>query len=298
LRRAGEAVPWLTLEEEDDNAERLCAYLLSALHRAQSAVDPELASLLGDRAPDAPTRVLAAVINAVAGARTRVTLVIDDCHHLKDPRARELLRFLVARSPDNLHVVLSTRPPAPLALGALRAHDEITEVDAGALRFDRDESDSLLNRIGRLDIGAEAVGRLCERTEGWPAALRLVTLSFRGRHDRRAAESALLGFSGGTRAVAEYLAENVLDRLEPRWAKFLLKTLVLDRLCADVCDEVAPEERVQEARRRHENRRHPRSARGGGAGREGLAGPAAQGARAVGERVGGNFSAGRPIPLA
>src|SRR5262245_14670499 len=66
LARAGEAVSWLTLDPEDDNAERLCHYLLAAIHQAQPAVDPSLASFLGDRAADAPARVLAAVINAVA----------------------------------------------------------------------------------------------------------------------------------------------------------------------------------------------------------------------------------------
>src|SRR5262249_35770627 len=190
--------------------------------------------------------------NAVAGAPKRVTLVIDDCHVLTDPRARELLRFLVARSPDNLHMVLSTRPPAPLPLGALRAHDEITEVDAAALRFDVGESDLLLNRLGHLDVGADAVKRLCERTEGWPAALRLVSLSLRGGGDRRAAEPALAGFAGGSRAVADYLAENVLDRLDARWARFLVETAILDRLCADLCDAVTGEPGSQELLERTE----------------------------------------------
>jgi len=246
LRRTGEAVSWLTLEKDDDDAERFCEYLLAGIHQAVPAVDLQLASLLGGGAPEAPSRVLTTVINAVAAAKTRVTLVLDDCHHFSDPRACELLRFLLARSPENLHLILTLRPPAPVPLASLRARDEITEVDSGALRFDAGETDLLLNRLGRLGIGAEAVQKLCDRTEGWPAALRLVSLSMRGRPDRAAAGAALPDVAGGKRAVARYLAENVLDRLDARWAKFLVQTSVLDRLCAGVCDAVTGEPGSQE----------------------------------------------------
>jgi len=245
LRREGEAVSWLTLEKDDDNAERLCEYLLAGIHEALPAVDPDLASLLDGGAPDTPSRVLTAAINAIAAAKTRVTLILDDCHHLEDPRACELLRFLLARSPENLHLILTLRPPMPLQFALLRARDEITEIDGAALRFDTGEADLLLNQIGRLGLGTEAVRQLCDRTEGWPAALRLVSLSLRGRADRGAG-AALAGVSGGRRDVARYLAENVLNRLDERWAKFLVKTSVLGRLCAGVCDAVTGEPGSQE----------------------------------------------------
>jgi serine/threonine-protein kinase PknK len=246
LRRDGEAVSWLTLEKDDDDAERLCEYLLAGIHEALPAVDPQLASLLAGGAPDAPTRALTAAINAIAAAKTRMTLILDDCHHLEGPRACELLRFLLARSPENLHLILALRPPMPLQFALLRARDEITEIDAAALRFDIGEADLLLNQLGRLEIGAEAVRQLCDRTEGWPTALRLVSLSLRGNRDRGAAGTALAGVSGGRRDVARYLAENVLDRLDERWARFLVKTSVLDRLCAGVCDAVTGEPGSQE----------------------------------------------------
>ncbi len=240
LARAGDAVSWLSLDGYDDNPERLCEYLLAALHRAQPAVDRDLASLLADGAPDAPLRVLTAAINAIAAAKTRATVILDDCHCIADPRARELLRFLVARGPDNLHFILTLRPPAPFPLGALRAHDELTEVDARALRFDADEADALLNHSGHPVLGADALRELCERTEGWPAALRLVAISLRGAAHRKA-DAVIAGLAGANRAVADYLAENILDRLDPQWARFLVKTSVLDRLCADVCDAVTGE---------------------------------------------------------
>lgn len=268
LAIAGDAVSWLSLDRDDDNAQRLCAYLLAALHRAQPAIDPDLASLLADGAPDSPVRVLTAAINAIAAAKQRVTLVIDDCHHITDARARELLRFLVVRSPDNLHFILTLRPPAPFPLGALRAHDELTEVDAGALRFDAKESDVLLNRLSQLGLDAASTRAVYERTEGWPTGLRLAAISLRARGDR-SADAVIRNLSGVNRAVADYLTENVLDRLDARWARFLVATSVLDRLCAEVCDaltgdagsqELLDRTRVQETRRRYPDRRDPRSA--------------------------------------
>jgi len=80
------------------------------------------------------------------------------------------------------------------------------------------------------------VAALNERTEGWIAGLQMAAISMRGRED---AASFVAAFAGSHRFVFDYLLEQVLNRQAPEVREFLLKTSVLERLSASLCDAVA-----------------------------------------------------------
>jgi LuxR family maltose regulon positive regulatory protein/serine/threonine-protein kinase PknK len=73
-------------------------------------------------------------------------------------------------------------------------------------------------------------------TDGWVAALQLVSLSLRDCADPT---ELISGFSGRDRSIGEYLAENVLDALPGDILTFLLDTSVGDRLCGDLADALS-----------------------------------------------------------
>ena len=56
------------------------------------------------------------------------------------------------------------------------------------------------------------VATLTQTTDGWVAGLQLASLSLRGHDDPAALIEHL---SGRTHAIGEFLAENVLDHLDP-----------------------------------------------------------------------------------
>jgi LuxR family maltose regulon positive regulatory protein len=103
------------------------------------------------------------------------------------------------------------------------------------LRFTREEASALLNDSMGLQLAADDVERLMERTEGWAAGLVLAGLSMRGRQDPNAFITA---FQGDNRHVADYLAAEVLDRQPEEIRTFLLRTAVLERLSGPLCDAV------------------------------------------------------------
>ena len=76
---------------------------------------------------------------------------------------------------------------------------------------------------------------MCERTEGWAAAVALATLALRGRDD---ADVRAAGLSGDQRHIADYLLEEVLDRQSDHLKSFLLGTSILDRMTAPLCEAV------------------------------------------------------------
>ena len=86
-----------------------------------------------------------------------------------------------------------------------------------------------------LDLGAEDVAALEERTEGWIAALQLAALSMEGREDNA---DFVARFTGNDRYIVDYLVEEVLQRLPDDIRMFLLDTCILDRLSGPLCDAV------------------------------------------------------------
>jgi len=86
-----------------------------------------------------------------------------------------------------------------------------------------------------LDLSPEDVAALEGRTEGWIAGLQMAAISMQGRHADDVA-SFIRTFTGSHRFVLDYLVEEVLDRKVPALQEFLLKTSILERMSAPLCN--------------------------------------------------------------
>ncbi|MBI5443335.1 MAG: hypothetical protein HY900_19235, partial [Deltaproteobacteria bacterium] len=84
-----------------------------------------------------------------------------------------------------------------------------------------------------LDLDLADLARLQQCTEGWAAGLQLAALALANREDRKA---FIRSFSGSSRNIADYLAEQVLSQQPDEVRDFLLKTSILDRLSGPLCD--------------------------------------------------------------
>ena len=114
--------------------------------------------------------------------------------------------------------------------------DELLEIDATALRFDVTESKNFLVDLSGLDLDHNDVEELTAKTDGWVAALQLASLSLRGRDD----PVRLIGtMTGRHHAISEFLAENVLDTLEPSMLDFLLATSITEGICGDLASALS-----------------------------------------------------------
>jgi LuxR family transcriptional regulator, maltose regulon positive regulatory protein len=162
----------------------------------------------------------------------RLWLLIDDAHLLDAGEVLPQLELFLLHAPQNLRFVLATRHDLRAGLHRLRLEGELTEIRAADLRFSLAEAGALFGAAG-VDLPADALGRLHERTEGWAAGLRLAALSLGGHPDpqRFAAE-----FSGTDRTVAEFLLAEVLDRQSEEVRRLLLRTSVLERVSGPLAD--------------------------------------------------------------
>ena len=163
-------------------------------------------------------------------------VIIDDWHRITDAATIEALVHLLDHGDHHLQVVVTSRTRAGLPMGRMRVRDELVEIDGAALRFDLSESRAFLVDLGGLALDASDVAHLEQTTDGWVAALQLASLSLCDSAD----PAALIGrLSGRHHAIGEYLAENVLDMLEPAMLDFLMATSLTERISGDLASTLA-----------------------------------------------------------
>ena len=166
-------IAWLSISEEDDDAERFLRYLLTAWEEAQPGVkDSRLGMLLGSSSPDTEA-VLSAFINVANGIADHVVFVLDDYHLIDDSAIHQALTFLLDHLPPSLHFVVAGRGDPPLPVARYRARDEVIEFGVEDLRFLQIETVDFLNEAMKLDLVQDEVARLQTQTEGWIAGLQL-----------------------------------------------------------------------------------------------------------------------------
>ena len=226
----GRSAAWVRLDPDDD-----AAGFWSAVASALAPVaGPEAGAVLRPLAAqrDAPDDLPGAVAAALRLAAAPVVLVLDNLHEVTSPDVHDGLVGFIERPPPNLSLLVLTRRDPPWPLSRLRLAGLLAEVHAPDLAFRVDEAEEL---FALLEVGLDAsqVGRLVERTEGWPAGLRLVALHLPGQPD---VEAAVAEFSGDDHSVSGYLATEVLDEQTPELVGFLEKISTVDLVCAGLAD--------------------------------------------------------------
>ncbi|SFB29050.1 LuxR C-terminal-related transcriptional regulator [Azotobacter beijerinckii] len=233
LQERGEAVAWLSLDEGDDVPEYFCHYLLDAL----LPLHPGLGWRLGFLAAGLPSidRVFGHLINAVQAVEAPLYLVVDDYHAIRDPAIHRAFAYLLEHAPANLHVLLGSRSLPSLPLSRLRSRHQLIEVDTNDLRFNLCEARHYFADSAALALSNAQTQRLLEVTEGWITGMQMATLSPSIKDNPAQVIDSL---SHGGRLVGRYLEDVVFEPLPAAVDDFLMRTSILDRFCAELCDAV------------------------------------------------------------
>lgn len=234
-RAQADTVAWLELDPADNDPVRFWSYLLHALHGPEPAgVAPLLSAL---RAPQPPPleATLAALLNVLAARPAPLAIVLDDYHVIEAPAIHRVITWLIDRLPPQAHLLIVSRADPPLPLGRWRARGQLCELRVHDLRFTHEEAAAFLIGTMGLPLGMDAVAALDARVEGWAAGLQLAALAIRGSADPAARIAA---FSGRHEYVLAYLVDDVLAGQLAYVQEFLLRTAILDRLSAPLCDAV------------------------------------------------------------
>jgi LuxR family maltose regulon positive regulatory protein len=227
-------VAWLSLDAADSDPARFLTYLVAALRGVAADIGEGVLHGLAAPQPPSAEALLTPLLNEIAIVPQPFVLVLDDYHLIEAPAVDQALTFVIEHLPPQMHLVIATREDPPLPLARLRARDQLTELRAADLRFTSAEAAAFLQAMG-LNIAADDVTALEERTEGWIAGLQLAALSLQGHQD---GHDFIQAFAGDHRYILDYLVEEVLQRQPAPIRRFLLQTAILDRLNGALCEAV------------------------------------------------------------
>jgi LuxR family transcriptional regulator, maltose regulon positive regulatory protein len=235
LDQSGNCVGWLSIDSDDDEAARFLFYVSQALHHACPDVGADAIGLILENNLIDPTAILSSLINDLAEIEDDVYLFLEDYHWLNASGIHQTVEYFLKHAPSHCHVVLTTRTEPPLPLATLRAQNQLIEIDAEALRFDMQETQAFLDSTEPGVLELPDVQLLQRKTEGWPAALRIIS-SMRPPSGFSLKEY-VHNLSGSQRPIAAYLTE-MLDGLPVELVDFMLRTAILDRLSGPLCETV------------------------------------------------------------
>jgi len=221
---------WLTFDEADNDPSRFLVHfqaLLASVRRedAEPTADSIDHSDRGYRSDWAIERLLR--------FGKPVALFLDDFQVLQNPAVLKFFREFLDRVPHGARVFISSRSIPEIGLARLIANGSCLALRPEELRFSPSEAGQFFAKTEQ--ITAIDVDRIFRLSEGWPAALQLYRLSVADPAVRR-----LLGdfSSARPRELVEYLADNVLAMQPGDVQEFLLRTSLLTRLNARLCDAV------------------------------------------------------------
>jgi len=227
---------WLSLDPEDNDPVRLLQYVTASIRTVLPDSCSEAFSILSGGQGASSELILTALINEFYSQPEPVVLILDDYHVIRNPAVHSLIAFLLDHHPSNLHLVITTREDPLLPIARLRARSQVLEIRQQGLRFTPEETGNFLQKVMGLDIRPEEIAALEQRTEGWIAGLQLAALSMQSCED---ISSFIEALTGSSRFILDFLMEEVFERQTTEVREFLLRTAVLKRLSAPLCDRVA-----------------------------------------------------------
>ena len=228
------AVAWVSLDRGDTDPARFWTHVIAALAVTEPRAGTSSLAAVKAHPEEIETYALPQLLEELPRDGPPLALVLDDYHLAETRQINGAVEALLRYRPARIQLVISTRSDPALGVARLRASGELVELRAGDLRFDDRELAAFLEGMGVAGLSEEEQRALAERTGGWPAPLRLLALLIPGR-DRA---GYLASLTTVNRPVVDYLATDVLDLLRPEVREFVLRSSVLGRMNAALCDAV------------------------------------------------------------
>src|SRR6266487_3667288 len=225
-------VAWLSCDEGDGEPAQFWSRLTASLAARWPAMGSDAALIVERPSWDGP-ELVDALARDLADLPAPAAVVIDDAQ-FAEASLRTLAR-VAQRLPGHVRLLVASQHNPVFSTSRLRLAGVITELRAGYLAFTQVEVEQLLELAGLVPEPID-LRMLRSPTEGWPAGLQMAVLAMRSGSDPREVIDAL---ASTTQEASDYLANEVLNRLPPDLAGFLMNICVLDEFDAQLCQAVS-----------------------------------------------------------
>ncbi|AMB47657.1 LuxR C-terminal-related transcriptional regulator [Methylobacterium sp. AMS5] len=223
----GERCVWVGLDDRPVDLAVLLGYIEAALRLdGPGAVMPIMVQPRGE----GPVRI-ERIVQALDALPRDTTLFLDNLNACQDPELALLMDALVFRSPRTVRIVASSTRRIPFDIGRARVEMKLRRLTPMELGFDQSDTRAVLEAAGLADVAPETVAAIVGRTEGWPAAVRLVQLILEGEAGDA---GAIEGFTGADSDFAALLSRRLMSTFDPELVAFLHDIAALRVFSADL----------------------------------------------------------------
>lgn len=234
---------WISIDRNDNDPAVFLSYLIAALRVLVPEAGKDAIGLLRSPRPTPVEAILTILVNEVDAFPDDFALVLDDYHVIESEEVHHAVGFLLDYMPPRMHLFIASRVDPPLRIVRLLAGGQLTRLSATDLRFTPEEASDFLGGTMGLNLSSAETSSLNTSTEGWAAGLQLAAISIR---ETERIPEFVQGFAGTSRHLLNYLAEEVVGNQTEEVRGFLLRTSVLTRMCAPLCDAVTGRDDGQE----------------------------------------------------
>lgn len=233
----GSSSTWLSLDEHDNEPRRFWQYIVGAFEHSGLAGMERCRQQLSHCSLQELEGPITSLVNALAADGANWSLVLDDFHFIQHPDIQRQLAYFVDYLPPGLTLTIASRIEPSLPLTRWRIRRWIEDVHPALLAFSEDESRRFFRETMAMEVSEHNIRHICQRTEGWVAAMQLSALT--GATDTGASPATpAIAIDVDERRINDYVLTEVLEQQPPATRDFLMSTACCPRLCASLCDSV------------------------------------------------------------
>jgi len=229
---------WLSLDSHDDKPRQFWQYLIGAFEHAGLMGLEDAKKQLSQTSGDDLTAAITCLINTLATEGTPWSLILDDYHVISSADIHRQLAWFIDYLPPGMLVTLASRTEPPLPLARWRVRRQVQDIYPSLLAFSEDECLSFFRDTMAMDLTEPEARAICQRTEGWVAAMQLSALSGAAQQESQGQSTLTAPIAAEGKLISDYVLTEVLEQLSDELTEFLLDTACCPRLCAPLCDAI------------------------------------------------------------
>jgi len=232
---------WVSMDDGDNDPILFWSAIAKSLDSIQAGLGLRTSFLLQSDPSPPEIDIISSLTNDLEEALGKlstqrpVVLVVDGFQNIQNPKIHSALSAFIKGLPAQVRMVLLSRSTSPLQLGYLRIQDRLGEIGMNDLAFQLSEVESFLKDNFDPELPDGVAEQLTQLMEGWIGAIQLAILSVQSG---RSYQDMMASIKGGRSDLFNSLFDEVFPRQPEPVKQYLLITSVLDRLCAELCDQL------------------------------------------------------------
>lgn len=231
LVESGTTVAWFTLNCEFCDE----AQLIRALVELLWPEGKERKNSQGSEEAESVGVTLNQLCEALYSSNKSTVFLLDQYESLGDSPGSELLAGFLQKLPPQVHTVLCSLTAPNWVTPKLHLDESLQLLTGDELRFSASEIHQFFTHEGPTPMTEEEIQQAAHTSDGWPAALKLISLEL-----KRAKSIAKknLALQGRSPLALDYVEQVIMADLSVELRAFLLQTAHLQNLRSDLCDHI------------------------------------------------------------